>query len=474
MAQRNTRLCLESFSKLPMPSEFEEGWRLLDPDAINLDKLENVFCAPKPAVDLKELDRSLKEGFDAGTNQHLHWYKQINQFIKDAAGILIESSQGIWCQLDSQLAEKGVVFTTMAEAIAKHASTVQPCLVHSNSDDQENKFTMLNQALSTSGMVLHIPEGLVLDKPFVYLNSFSHSGSSLINPRLLLLLGKHAQAKVINILTSNEKDPQSSSTKQLSLINYLLQVHLQSGSQLEYAEVQNFDSKTFAITHTDYRIERDARLDALVAAFGAAQLKEEIRTVLKDRGAESRLNGVVLGNKGECFNFNTIDDHDAPDTKSSIDFRVALKDEAQSMYQGMIKVAKVAQKTEAFQSNKNLLLGEGAHADSIPKLEILADDVKCSHGATVGAVDRNQIFYLMSRGLSANKAEELIVSGFFHQLLADCKIDGVSDWLDSLAASKIGDGAIFGISNQSDDPKSSAGETKSKQSKTQPALTTSR
>ncbi len=430
----------EKFSALPMPSEAEEGWRLLDPSAINLDKLENVPCFAGKSGDIKELERNLSEGIELRSNDCLHWYQQINEFIKETAGIIIETPAGIWCQLDQQLTKNGVIFTTLAQAVTKHADVIQPYLVQSE-DDQEGKFSLLNQALHSTGMVIFIPEGIVVNRPLVYLNSFSHSDSSLTNARLLLLLGKHAQLQVINVLTSGEEGPVTGNNKQLSVINHLLQAHLQAGARLDYAEVQNFDSKTFAVIHSDYQLERDSSLNALIVAFGAGQLKGEIRTVLKDRGAESKLNGVVLGNKSECFNFNTIDDHDAPDTKSSIDFRVALKDEAQSMYQGIIKVAKTAQKTEAFQSNKNLLLSEKTHADSIPKLEILADDVKCSHGATVGPVDRNQVFYLMSRGLSANKAEELIVSGFFHQLLADCKIDGVSDWLDSLAASKISDDA---------------------------------
>ncbi len=135
--------------------------------------------------------------------------------------------------------------------------------------------------------------------------------------------------------------------------------------------------------------------------------------------------------------YNTIQEHASPDTTSNINFRVALKDNASSIYQGNIKVDKVATRTNAFQSNKNLLLGAEARADSIPKLEILTDDVKCSHGATVGPVDKEQLFYLMSRGLPLKEAEELIVIGFFAEVLNTITIKGAADWIGALTAEKI-------------------------------------
>jgi len=162
-----------------------------------------------------------------------------------------------------------------------------------------------------------------------------------------------------------------------------------------------------------------------------------IETILVDRGGQSDIKGIVLGHGSEHVSYNTIQEHAAPDTTSNINFRVALKDSAASIYQGIVKVDKIAQRTNAFQSNKNLLLGSEARADSIPKLEILADDVKCSHGATVGPVDKEQLFYLQSRGLSLKESEELIVTGFFAQVLNTITIKGVADWINALAAEKI-------------------------------------
>ena len=442
----------EQFAALPAPNENEAGWRLLDLDVINLDNLQPSFAPTKKLTDIKDL------------GQFLGLYEHINEFVQNPAGVLIDSPHGIWHQLDDKFASQGVIITTLSEALAKHADLLKPYLdrilaqsTTKQSDEfvsefsQSSKFALLNQAICPSAMIVYVPKNVVMDKPFIFLNLFNHSIATLNLARLVVIAEQHAQVSLVNVLTTEiEADTDkkhethktlsakdSHTTQQLSLTNFLLQVFLAPGAELNYAEIQNFDQNTFAISHSYYMQEQDSRLHSLVAALGGAQLKGEVRNILKGRGAESKLNGVVLGSNNERFNFNTIEDHIAPDTKSSIDFRVALKDEAQSIYHGNIQVAKTAQKTNAFQSNKNLLLGQKAHADSIPKLEIVADDVKCSHGATVGPVDRKQVFYLMSRGLSESQAEELIVNGFFHQVLADCPIVGIADWLDSLVAKKV-------------------------------------
>ncbi len=449
------------FSELPMPRENEEAWRLLDLDTINLDDLQPCAAATKKLSNVEELGKFLS------------FYEHINEFLHNPAGVLIESPHGMWHYLDEQFARQGVIITTLSEALTNHAELIKPYLSRILAESpkatkdleqdnelvsefsQSGKFALLNQAICPNAMIVYVPKNVIIDKPIICLNLLSHSIASLNLARLLVITEQHAQVSVVNVLTTDiaagTADSKDQSTKkangtsphskhQLSLTNFLLQVFLGAGSELNYAEIQNFDQNTFAITHSYYTQERDSRLHALVAALGGGQLKGEVRNILKERGAQSNLNGMVLGSNSERFNFNTIEDHIAPDTRSSIDFRVALKDEAQSIYHGNIQVSRTAQKTDAFQSNKNLLLGAKAHADSIPKLEILADDVKCSHGATVGPVDRNQIFYLMTRGLNESQAEELIVNGFFHQILAECPIAGIADWLDSLVAKKIQSG----------------------------------
>jgi len=424
----------QKFFELPMPTPAEEAWRLLDLNRIDLDKLAVSVSMPEKIRHLQDIEAICEHGAS-----HFYWGKQIKQYLEKAAGIVVHSSKAIWLQLDEEAAKQGVICTTMAEALAKHADLIKAVLTNKEDNSELDKFSLLNQAISHAGIFICVPDNVVLTKPLICLNLFGTDSMS----KFVLMAGKNSKLSVVNILVGgHEKHSEEHTSTNQFLVNYDLQTHLQSNAHLDYAEIHEFEDEFFVVDHSNYCLEKDSRLFALIAAFGAGQLKNEVRTVLKDRGAECTVNGVILGNKNESFNFNTIDDHSAPDTKSSIDVRVVLKDEAKSIYHGIIEVAKEAQKTNAFQSNKNLLLGDKAHADSIPKLEILADDVKCSHGATVGPVDRNQLFYLMSRGLSASNAEELIVNGFFHQLIADCKIEGISEWLDSLVANKIEHGRL--------------------------------
>jgi len=438
-------LAFDQFTKAESPNPSEEGWRLLDIEAIDFNKLlDNVTSVSKPvqqANNVRELDK------------HLAACSQMTEFVQDPIGVFVESPQGIWFHIDEELSRKGVIVTTWQEAASKHSHLLDK---RNKLEQKGNKFSFLNEALAQSGIFIYIPQNVEIKKPLLYINL--HSQTPLSLSRLSLVIDKHARLSFINVLVAS----QTVNDGPLALANNVLDVSLQTGAELDYVEVQNFSHNTFAVSHSYYTFEQDSRFNGLVAALGGGQIKSEVHLALHGRGAETNLNGVVLGNKNERFNFNTIEEHMAPDTKSTIDFRVALKDESQSIYLGTIQVDKAAQKTDAFQSNKNLLLGEKAHADSIPKLEILADDVKCSHGATVGPVDRKQIFYLMSRGLSEEKAEELIVSGFFHQLLNNCSIEGVSDWLDSMLASKISPGH-----NEQNSKDSASKESNKKQ----PALT---
>lgn len=420
----------ESFSQLPMPSGNEEGWRVLDLDLVNLEVSEPCTRSNKNLSEITESSALLKD---------------IKTFVPATAGTFVFSPEGIWHELSAELSGKGVIVGTLSEMLSTKAELLKPYLEQILAENkkektnelvsefcQSSKFALLNQALCTDTIIVYIPKNTVIENPLICLNLLDDSRNNFVH--LLLIAEEHAQASVINILST---DKASAPSQKFNQNNFLLQVFANPSAHLNYAEVQNFGENAFSISHSYFTQERDSQLHTLIAAIGGGQLKGEIRNILKDRGAESSLNGVVLGADNERFNFNTIEDHMAPDTKSSIDFRVALKDQSQSIYHGNIQVSKIAQKTEAFQSNKNLLLGAKSHADSIPKLEILADDVKCSHGATVGPVDRNQVFYLMSRGLDAVQAEELIVNGFFHQVLANCSISGVADWLDSLVADKI-------------------------------------
>ncbi|MBS2000867.1 MAG: Fe-S cluster assembly protein SufD [Cyanobacteria bacterium SZAS LIN-5] len=411
----------EAYLQTPMPTGRDEDWRKTDIESLDLSNLNAIDLSTKSDAKAK-----LPE-----------WFETALTFFEDNSGVVAEVGQSsIPAKLPAELAAKGVIFCTLKEALRDHAELIRPYL---SKIDCDQKFVLMNKALFNGGAFLYVPANVEVEGPFISLTHFTSSNGSpngvAIFPRLIAVLGSHSKANLINIISS-EPGTETKTTLR-SLANALVEVHVAAGAKCEYLEIQKFDANVFAITRTHNQVEQDASVKSLTVALGGSQLKGDIATILNAKGATSDLQGIVLGDNDEHYSFNTIQKHIAPDTNSNINFRVALKGNAQSIYQGIIEVDKIAQKTAAFQSNKNLLLGNEARADSIPKLEILADDVKCSHGATVGPVDREQIFYLMSRGLSAPAAEELIVTGFFRQILEACTIGRAKDWVYDVLAEKI-------------------------------------
>jgi Fe-S cluster assembly protein SufD len=433
----------EAYFRLPMPTSRDEDWRTTQIETLDLTDLQ--------AVDLSNGGASTKAPA---------WLTPALEGFGKKAGVVSEGISGISVEISAELKKKGVVFCSIKDAVQHQTKLLTPFLEGRESTANLDKFSLMNDALFNAGAFLYVPANVEIEETFVAINNVSlGSGDALANkgsavfPRLIVVLEKHAKANLVHILSSDKKDSKEqkgargssaaasrsteSSSSATSLVNASIEIYLQDGSNLKYVEMQKHDNNVFAITRCNNEIHKDAKLNSLTVGLSGMQLKSDIRTNLCEAGASSDVLGIVFGDQRESFSFNTIQDHNAHSTRSNINFKVVLKDQATSIYQGIIKVSHEGQKTDAFQSNKNLLLGTSAKADSIPKLEILADDVKCSHGATVGPVDREQIFYLMSRGLPAKEAEELIVGGFVRQVLESCEVPGAADWIESLISEKI-------------------------------------
>jgi len=429
----------EAYLQTPMPTARDDEWRKTEIDAIDLSK----FIAVGP------IKNSAKN-----ENKNALYLSCLKAVVKNS-GVFDEDyvRQTQTCTIDKELAAKGVIFLPLTEAVEKHPQLTEKYLVHSRAQGDEkkagdDKFTLMNRALFTGGYFLYVPKNVQISAEapllaFINLTDEQKEGhGQAFIERLIVVAEDLSEVNLMTVLSSSESaaNTQSAVRKAVetaTLANIFVEVHVGSQAKVNRVDSSQFAESVFAISRTSTYIGRDGNLDYTTASLGAKQIKSVIETVMVDRGGQSDIKGIVLGDGNEHISFNTIQEHASPDTTSNITFRVALKDSAASIYQGIVKVDKVAQRTNAFQSNKNLLLGSEARADSIPKLEILADDVKCSHGATVGPVDKEQLFYMMSRGLSLKVAEELIVTGFFAQVLNTITIAGAADWINALAAEKI-------------------------------------
>ncbi len=232
----------------------------------------------------------------------------------------------------------------------------------------------------------------------------------------------------------------SSSPDLQAYTNEAVELFVEDGAKLEYVSLQNLSHETWHFASHHARVERDAELDWVTGGFGSKKGKVRIQNDLAGQGATSRVTGAYFTDGEQHLDYDTFQEHIAPNTTSDFAFKGALRDKSTAVWRGMIRVERDAQKTNAYQENRNLMLSPTTHAVPIPGLEILANDVRCTHGATVGRVDREQLFYLMSRGLSRSEAERLIVRGFFEDVLARVELAPVREALATALEARIPQG----------------------------------
>jgi Fe-S cluster assembly protein SufD len=412
----------EAYLQTPMPTGHEEEWRRIDLSMLDLTKLR--------AFDLeraKQVDEvpALPE-----------WFSSALKNFSSNAGVLYQTTKnGGYLKLNKELSERGVIYCDLATAIEKHADKIRPYLLE---ELKAGKFNLLTRALYNCGAFLYIPKNVEITEPFLFGLGFSahtQDVGAAIFPRLFVVAEHNSRADLVFVMGSEGE--QAVVGDQVSLASVLVDVRIKQNACVNLLEVQEFGTDVFVIEDVNSRVEKDGHFNSLSVGVGSRQTKSDIATFLQGSGSESDVLGIILGARGERFNFNTIQEHNAPDTRSNINYRVAVKDDATSVYQGIIRVDKTAQRTNAYQSNKNLILGGAATADSVPKLEILANDVKCSHGATVGPVDKEQLFYLNSRGMTPTEAEELIVLGFFKQVIEAFPLATAHEWVADVVSRKV-------------------------------------
>jgi len=383
---------LERYRSLPLPTTSEEAWRFtdlagFDPDAFAVNGASAVpgtVGGSRGLVDIASFARAL-------VTEH---------------GIEIEN------------APDGITF----EPLADHPRLGE--LV----DDFE-KFAAHNAAEWKHGLLVHVPKGVVLEEP-LYVRIVSSSPGSALFWRLLVVAEPESRFSVIEEYDSAEPGIEA-------YTNAVVELFVEQAAKVEYVSVQNLSRETWHFASHRARVDRDAELDWVAAGFGTKRGKVRIENDLAGEGATSRVTGAYFADGEQHLDYDTFQEHIAPNTTSDFAFKGALRDTASVVWRGMIKVEKDAQRTNAYQENRNLLLSKRAHADSIPGLEIEANDVRCTHGATVGQVDRDQLFYLMARGLSRGEAERLIVRGFFTDLLDRIEFEPVREALGEALEARI-------------------------------------
>lgn len=408
---KNTRLkAWQAWESTPLPSTQDEAWRRTDLKFLPVDKFQLNQSDGVP------VDPKLLQPLAGETHGSL---------------MVLSPGQTTLMQGEKTFADSGVVFCDWESAIANYSDLFKK-YAGSIVSYEDGKFAALTEALAPNGVFVYVPEGIKLDLP-LHSVFWASAGDAAHLSRVVVVLGKGAEATYIHETAS----PMENSSE--SLHAGIVEILLEDEARLSFIELQNWGKGVWNITHERARLRREAELDWVFGSVGSKLTKNFSEISLDGEGAEGRMSGFYFADTNQHLDHDTQQNHMAPNTTSDLLFKGALIDRSRSVWQGMIYVAPGAQKTDGYQANRNLILSDKARADSIPGLEIMADDVRCSHGATVSQLEEEPIFYLMSRGLPRREAERLVVDGFFTPIMDRIPFEGVRERFQEMVDSKLSD-----------------------------------
>ncbi|MCK9250132.1 MAG: Fe-S cluster assembly protein SufD [Solirubrobacteraceae bacterium] len=308
---------------------------------------------------------------------------------------------------EASTASSGALVLPLDVAAAEHPDLVEPHL--GRIETARTPFTVRNDRDWTGGFFVHVPRGVRLEAP-VLLTLVQDQAGHTVAPRTLIVLEEGAEAEVWSQTVSSSPGLEA-------LVNGIVEIHVGQNARLRFVDVQDLSEKSWIFGAQRATIERDGWMDWITLGLGAAKGKVFQETSLDGPGAHGRVTGGYATHGRQHLDFDTYQTHAAVNTTSDLAFRGVLAERSHAVWRGMIKVDEGAQKTDAFQESRNLLLTRKAHADAIPGLEISADDVACTHAAAIARIDPEQLFYLRSHGLPGNAARRLVIEGFLAELV---------------------------------------------------------
>jgi Fe-S cluster assembly protein SufD len=332
-------------------------------------------------------------------------------------------------EVDDELAKKGVLFGSLADAVVDEPKRLQAAIERNVVDPSYDRFSMLTTAAWTGGVVLHVPKGVRIERPLHAISLLRAAGASDVS-KALVVLEDGAEATLL--METASEDPSANGFHCGSI-----QLMVGRGAKLRYVNLQNWGSRVWHFAHQKAVVGKEGQLQWTIGALGARLAKVNQHVALEGSDAEAQVNGVMFTEGKQHLSYNTHQHHQAPYCRSDLLYKAALQGESRTVWRGMIKVDKAGQRTDAYQRNDNLMLATTARADSIPGLEIEADDVRCTHGSTSGRVDETQVFYAMSRGYTRQEAVRMIVTGFFQQVFDRITIESVREALGDAIGSRV-------------------------------------
>jgi len=402
------RAAYEEFASLPMPKRGNESWRFSNVAALTLDGV--VPTSPESAA---TTNAAAHAPFGPGLT-----------FLNNTLAPRADRRPEL---------PPGVIVTTLSEAIVKHADLLQRHFMAQPQKLGSDKFTALHIAFVSDGAFIYVPRGVELTAPII-VNYLAEGPDTVVFPHTLVVAEENSKVTVIDYFVSVGSGSQPG-PHQLALgANDLYAAH---GAQLTYVAAQNWSTDMLSFQFNSTVVRRDARVKSLNLHLGGRQARHESLSQLQAPGGLSEMLALTIASDSQEFDQRTLQIHQAPNTKSDLLYKNALQGNARTIFSGLIVVDPDAQKTDAYQSNRNLMLSDDAEANSLPGLEIQANDVRCTHGATSSRIDPEQEFYLQSRGIAREAADELLTFGFFEEVLARLDDESVREALRELIKTKF-------------------------------------
>ena len=396
-----------AFESMGWPNPRDENWLRSDLRGFKLAKYKSTNEAESQSV--------------AGAPVRLLDGVEVAGAIRSVNGLVTSES------LDPMYATKGVVFGSLSRCVRDHAELVKKHL-HAQININSDRFAALQAAMWTDGYFLYVPKNVVIDKP-LHIHAAMGDGSVDLS-HSLVVLDEGAEATVLYESSSSTPEAGGFHCGGLELV-------VGARANLRYVGLQDWGSNTWHFAHKRASVDQDANIQWTIAAVGSKFSQVDQQVALIGKGANSHVNGVLFTRDRQQLTYNTIQRHSATHCTSDFLYKAVLQDRSRTVWRGMIKVDEGADKTDGYQRNDNLLLSDDARADSIPGLEIKADDVRCTHGSTSGRVDEELIFYARSRGFTRQEAIRMIVTGFFQQIFDRITIDSVREALGAAIARQV-------------------------------------
>lgn len=399
---------IESFSNLNFPAVKDEEWRFTNISPL----LKNKFVLPQvdQSRSIEDLSKYLIEGLE--TN-------------------LLTFVNGIYSAELSSIYDlpEGVVICNIAEAAEKHHPLLEKYFAK-YAKNKDNIFNSLNAAFTNNGAFIYIPDGKIIEKPVMILHVVSAGEDKLlVQPRNIFIAGTNSQVKIIENYTSVNGG--------VYFTNAITEIICGEDAVVEHIKLQNESHNAFHIATIEIDLEKHSNFSSYNVSLGSAITRNNINAKFNAEWSECTFNGLLLTDGTQLIDNHTMIDHAVPNCVSHELYKGVLDGKSKAVFNGKVMVRKDAQKTNAFQQNKTIILSDEALIDTKPQLEIFADDVKCSHGATIGRLDEDSLFYLRARGIGLEQAKTILIYAFASDVVHSINIDPLKDHLEKLLAERL-------------------------------------